>query len=385
MLAAMLQHPAMTASCAAAGALVCCLAIFLARPAVAQQPWGNLDILDVSVAPGTSGSANWHASESFSGVVLGTPVFLVRGASPGPTLCLTAGVHGDELNGVEIVRRVAESVSADPQALSGTLIGVPIVNLHGFRRSSRYLPDRRDLNRYFPGRERGSSASRIAYNFFDDVVQHCDFLVDLHTGSFHRTNVPHVRADLEVPATFELAKDFGTSIIVRSVGSAGTLRRAATEAGIPAITYESGEPMRFELADVDRGVKGIYNLMRAREMWPGRPGREKPEVMRRSHWVRCNDGGILISRVELGDRVTTGQILGTVTDPLSNEVAEVKAPHPGVVIGQAMNQVVMPGFAVFHLGITDTSKVAIPISDEDWAIEAVEETSREADESPEEE
>jgi predicted deacylase len=370
------------------------LAILLAAasPAAAAglmgppRPWGELQYLDAVVQPGESRQASWGVSESFAGVVAATPILIVRGTEPGPTLCVTAGIHGDELNGIEIVRRLLESV--DAEALHGTVIGVPIVNLHGFRRSSRYLPDRRDLNRYFPGRQRGSSASRIADAFFRDVVLGCEMLVDMHTGSFHRTNLPHVRANLSEPDVFEMALGFSNTTIVHSLGTPGTLRRAATEAGIPAITFEAGEPMRFQIDDVKRGVDGIRNLMRSQGMLKKRWLGGEPQIYRRSHWVRCNDGGILISEVELGDRVETGQLLGTVTDPLTNERALLLAPHDGTVIGMAVNQVVMPGFAAFHLGVHAGASLPEgdpePGDEEDWAIESVEENLSDADERPEE-
>ncbi|MBW2494542.1 MAG: succinylglutamate desuccinylase/aspartoacylase family protein [Deltaproteobacteria bacterium] len=347
-----------------------------------QERWEGLPLLDVVVRPGESRRATLAVSESFVGAVLDTPVLVVRGMHPGPTLCLTAGIHGDELNGVEIVRRTLQRLNA--QELRGTVIGVPIVNLHGFRRSSRYLPDRRDLNRYFPGRSRGSSASRIAYSFFESVIRSCDNLVDLHTGSFHRTNLPHLRANLEIPETLELARGFGSTIVVHSFGTQGTLRRAATDAGIPAITYEAGEPMRFVQSDVERGLEGIRDLMGAIGMLKPRRRAREPQVFNRSHWVRSDDGGILISQVELGERVEIGALLGTVTDPLSNEKSELRAPHLGTVIGMALNQVVMPGFAAFHLGIRVGEDPPLPQPDEDWAIEAVEDTAMENDERPEE-
>lgn len=371
-----------------AAASACLVAVLLLPGAGAAQapepvvePWYELAFLGVVVHPGESRRVTWAISESFAGAVLDTPVFVVRGTAPGPTLCLTAGIHGDELNGIEIVRRSLESV--DPQSLHGTLVGVPIVNLHGFRRSSRYLPDRRDLNRYFPGRPGGSSAARIAHAFFEAVVRSCDSLVDLHTGSFHRANMPHVRANLDDPNAFEMAQAFGTSIIVHSLGTAGTLRRAATESGIPAITYEAGEPMRFKLDDVERGTQGIRNLLRGRGMIDAGRRRRALEVFRRSHWVRSDDGGILISEVELGDRVETGDLLGTVTDPLSNDRAELHAPHAGTVIGMALNQVVIPGFAAFHLGMREEDLAVPPGEERDWTVEAVEDTVGEGDERPE--
>ena len=192
-------------------------------------------------------------------------------ASPGPTLCLTAGIHGDELNGIEVVRRILQEI--DPSQLHGMVIGVPIVNLHGFRQASRYLPDRRDLNRHFPGRANGSAASRIAHSFFEQVIVHCEALVDLHTGSFHRSNVPQVRADLTDSGAFELAKAFGSGVVVHAVGEPGTLRRAAGDVGIPAISYEAGEPMRFQPVEVEEGVRGVLELLARKGMLASRPRR----------------------------------------------------------------------------------------------------------------
>jgi predicted deacylase len=358
------------------------LLVDVASASETPEPWSELALLDVVVRPGETGRATWRVSESFVGVVLDAPVFVARGTQPGPTLCITAGIHGDELNGVEIVRRVLEAT--DATELRGTLLGVPIVNLHGFRRSSRYLPDRRDLNRYFPGRAGGSTASRIAGAFFEDVVRACDYLVDLHTGSFHRRNLPQVRANLEIPEVAELARGFGNTLVVHSLGTDHTLRRAAVEAGIPSITYEAGEPMRFDVADVEHGVEGIRSLMRAKRMLPKSWRRSESEVFRRSHWVRCNEGGILIAQVELGDHVAPGEVLGTITDPLRNDKVELRAPHAGTVIGMAMNQVVLPGFAAFHLGIGDSDEVTVPLDADDWVVEALEDTVGESDERPEE-
>jgi len=264
-------------------------------------------------------------------------------------------VHGDELNGVEIVRQVFEHQT--PNELSGMLVGIPVVNLHGFRRSSRYLPDRRDLNRYFPGNPEGSSAARIANNVFEQVIRYCDTLVDLHTGSFHRSNLPQIRANLHATRSKELARAFGTGVVVHSVGALGTLRRSATDRGITAITYEAGEPLRFHEREIRRGVEGMRKLITSLEMG-GKPS-DKPSKKQRlffdSRWVRVNDGGIFINRRTLGDTVANGDVLGTVTDPISNERTEIVAPAGGRIIGMAFSQVVIPGFAAFHIGVETPS------------------------------
>ena len=278
------------------------------------------------------------------------PVLAIRGERAGPVVCMTAGIHGDELNGIEIVRQIFEHVS--PSQLSGMLVGVPVANLHGFRRGSRYLPDRRDLNRYFPGHPAGSSASRIASALFEGVVRHCDAVVDFHTGSFYRTNLPHLRANLLDPQVLELAQAFGIGVAVHSEGMLGTLRRASTDVGIPAITYEAGEPKRFQAREIDRGVEGMRSLLRRMGVLNGNaPPPSPPRLYYQSRWVRVNDGGIFITDRELGERIGSGDVLGTVTDPVSNERTRLIAPVSGRILGMAVSQVVIPGFAAFHIGV----------------------------------
>ena len=328
-----------------------------------------LALLNAEIAPGTYEQLPWTATELFEGVPVSTPVLVVNGKLPGPTLCLTAAVHGDELNGIEMVRRIMHDL--DPQKLSGAVLGVPIVNLQGFRRSSRYLPDRRDLNRYFPGNPSGSAAARIAYSFFVEVVLHCDALIDLHTGSFERTNLPQLRADLRNPDVVTLTQGFGATVILHSSPAEGTLRYAATAAGIPAVTLEAGGPSQLELKEVKHGVKGIETLLhtlgmvRKMRLW----GDPEP-VYYRSTWVRANRGGILLADVSLGSTVRQGDLLGTITDPMNNATARLYSPYSGRIIGMARNQVVMPGFAVFHVGIqtaetpADESGADDPLADE---------------------
>lgn len=309
-----------------------------------------MEFLGSVIPPATVQRLSWSATELFEGVPVTTPVLVVNGAEPGPTLCLTAAVHGDELNGIEMVRRVMHDIT--PDKLSGAVIGIPIVNVQGFRRGSRYLPDRRDLNRYFPGNPDGSAAARIAHSFFVNVVAYCDALVDLHTGSFERANLPQIRADLRNPDVVTLTQGFGSMVILHSRPAVGTLRHAATEAGIPAVTLEAGGPSELELNDVKLGVKGIETLLNTLGMVKRRRLWSDPEpVYYRSSWVRADNGGILLSQVSLGSTVRKGDVLGTITDPMNNARSEVHSPYSGRIIGMARNQVVMPGFAAFHVGI----------------------------------
>ncbi len=319
----------------------------------APPPWGPIELLDDSVAPGQMRRLNLVVSSSLEGVDVDTPVFVHRGVGPGPTLCVTAGIHGDEVNGVEIVRRVVAQVRADE--IQGTLISVPIVNVSAVRRGSRYLPDRRDLNRYFPGHPHGSAASRIANRFFENVIRHCEALVDIHTASLHRKNLHQLRADLRLPQVLSLARGLGSEIVVHNTGRRGTLRAAAVEAGIAAVTIEGGEPARLSIAEVERSVRSIERLLVHLGMSHQSPTHLSPlqEFYDRAPWIRAAEGGILVSQVQVGQRVVEGQELGTITDPLSSHQTRIVSPYRGRIIGVAFDQLVMPGFATFHIAVSE--------------------------------
>lgn len=314
-------------------------------------------ILGVEVLPGSRRQLGWDSRYHFAGLSTPTPVLVAHGRREGPTLCLTAALHGDELNGIEIVRRVLHGL--DPEELRGTVIGVPIVNLMGFQRNSRYLPDRRDLNRAFPGSTTGSLAARTAHSLFEQVIRHCDRLVDLHTGSFHRTNLVQLRANLRDPEILQMTRGFGAIAVLHSSGIKGSLRRAATDIGIPSVTLEIGEPMRLQAKQVETGVKGIQSLMDQMGMVASSWRWSTPQpVYYRSQWVRANQGGILFSLVKLGDQVNKGRLLATITDPVTNERSIIEAPFAGQILGMAVNQVVMPGFAAFRIGVPTSGKKA---------------------------
>ena len=319
-------------------------------PATEGEPWGSIEVLGAEIAPGETRELVLDATQSYAGAAIPTSVVVIRGTSRGSTLCLTGGIHGDELNGIEVVRQVVGAL--DAARLAGMVIAVPIVNVHGFQSSSRYLPDRRDLNRYFPGHDQGSSASRIAHALFASVIRHCSALVDLHSGSFHRTNLPQIRGDLLNRRVEWLARGFGAEVLVHNVGREGTLRRAATDAAVPAITYEAGEPMRLQRHEIRRGVRGIQNLMAWLRMYAyDRSGAEEPSIYYRSHWLRANDGGILVSDVEPGDRVESGQQLGIISDPVRKVRSVIVAPFRGRVIGMTLAPMMIPGYAAYYLGV----------------------------------
>lgn len=323
-----------------------------------------IDLLGETIPPGSMRRLLWSGGQSFDGSSDQTPVLVINGTARGPTLCLTGAIHGDELNGIEIVRRVTQDL--EPARIRGAVIGIPIVNLQGFRRGSRYLPDRRDLNRHFPGNPNGSAASRIAWSLFDGIIRHCDGLVDVHTGSLSRTNLPQLRADLHDEKVRDFVQGFGGMLVLHNPGRAGTLRYAAARAGIPAVTLEAGEPGRLQSAQVREGTAGIVRLLDAMKI-VNRVNllSEARPVYYQSKWVRADHGGILFSLVRLGQIVEAGDVLGTVTDPISNEQNLIYTPVDGRVIGMALNQMVMPGFATFNLGIAasavpDDSLTAAP-------------------------
>ncbi len=309
-----------------------------------------LELLNSKILPGTSTRLAWNPETSFSGLSLSTPVLVLHGAEPGPVLCLTAAVHGDELNGIEVVRTVMYDV--DPEKLAGSIIGVPIVNLQGFQRNTRFMSDRRDLNRFFPGNANGSLASRVAHSLFTNIITKCDLLVDIHTGSFKRTNLAQVRADMSDPEVVKFTEGFDEMVVVHSTGRNGMLRYEAKEIGVKSVTFELGESSFLQKEQVDAGVNGIFGLLKKQEMYSKRFDWGSPSpVYFDSKWLRVSDAGILFSEVELGDRVKEGELLGTVTDPITNESFDVSSTINGMIIGMAINQVVMPGFAAYHIGI----------------------------------
>jgi uncharacterized protein len=358
-----------------------------AEPAAASagaetlKPKGRLRLLGAEVAPGATKRLSWTSGAAIEGFVVPVPVIVMNGRGPGPVLCLTAALHGDELNGIEVVRRVLDEI--DIEELNGAVIGVPIVNIQGFYRGTRYLPDRRDLNRYFPGNPKGSSATRMAHSMFTEVISHCSALIDLHTGSLNRTNLPQVRADLRSPQVTRMTQAFGATVVLHGAGDKGSLRRAANEAGIPAVTFEMGEPMRVQQEQVEHGAKAIETLMYALGMTKQRRYWGDPEpVYYASKWVRVDNGGILFSDVALGERVSEGELLGVVTDPISNQQHRIYAPTGGRILGMALNQVVLPGFAAYRIG-TKTSKSAITRESEEETAEDSAEATDEDDASEE--
>jgi predicted deacylase len=285
-----------------------------------------------------------------SGTPVTLPVVVLHGSDDGPTVWISAAVHGDELCGVEIVRQVVEAL--DPRSMSGTVLAVPVVNVHGFNSGERYLPDRRDLNRSFPGSARGSLAARIAHLLMTEVVSRCSVGVDLHTGSDHRINLPQIRADLDDPYTLELAQTFGAPIAVHSRTRDGSLRQAATEAGATVLLYEGGEALRFDPAAIAAGRDGTRRILSKLGIIPIADPSQQTQLSRRSKWVRASRSGILHLEAGLGTRVAHGGTIATIVDPFGKRLSRVTARGDGLIIGHTQHPLVNQGDAVAHIAET---------------------------------
>jgi len=301
------------------------------------------------VEPGTRARLEIPVARLPTQTWLSLPLEVVNGISEGPRLWISAAVHGDELNGVEIVRQVLGKV--EPGKIRGALLAVPIVNVYGFINQSRYLPDRRDLNRSFPGSDTGSLASRLAHLFMTEVVRHCTHGIDLHTGSNHRSNLPQVRADLRDVETRRCAKAFAAPVMMHAQTRDGSLREAATRLGKQVLMYEAGEPLRFDMSAVSLGVRGILRVMAALGMRTRSSRKAVPPSteVAKSTWVRARRSGILRVDVNLGDRVAKKQALGTITDVFGENAITVRAPIDGLIIGYTNNPLVNQGDGILHL------------------------------------
>jgi len=278
------------------------------------------------------------------------PVYVVHGKKPGPVLFLSGAIHGDEINGVEIIRRILNMKSIN--RLQGTLVAVPVVNIFGFISQTRYLPDRRDLNRSFPGSEKGSLAGRIANLFLSEIVSRCTHGIDLHTAAVHRDNFPQIRAVLDDPEIDRMAMAFGSPVIINTTLSQGTLRNAAATLGIPVIVYEAGEALRFNEMAIRAGVKGVIATMRELSMFAKVKSSKKkitPFVAHSSYWVRAPKSGILRASRALGEQVDSGEQLGVISDPFGVEEEIVSATTKGIIIGRTNIPLVTEGEALFHI------------------------------------
>ncbi len=320
----------------------------------------TIAINGTSVAAGNRTTIDLPVGQLYTHAPMNMPVHVVNGKHTGPILFVSAAIHGDEIIGVEIIRRLLRLPAL--KRLRGSLIAVPIVNIHGFISHSRYLPDRRDLNRSFPGSERGSLAGRLANLFMEEIVSASTHGIDLHTGALHRSNLPQIRANLDDAETERLARAFGVPVLLNSQLRDGSLREAAAEAGIPMLLYEAGEALRFDELAIRAGVSGIVSVMRLLEMLPPSKRRNKslpdPMVARASSWVRAPQSGILRASIGLGTHVHKDDTLGVISDPFGENEYPVVAPFTGVTIGRLNLPLVNEGDALFHIARFDKPRTA---------------------------
>lgn len=323
-----------------------------------------ITIGDVTVSPGEHANVNLPIADLYTATSLFMPLQIHCGRSAGPIMFLSAAVHGDELNGVEIIRRLLRRKVF--KSLKGTLLAVPVVNVHGFINQSRYLPDRRDLNRSFPGSASGSIASRLANTFLEQIVSKAEFGIDLHTGAVDRSNLPQIRGNMDDAKTLELAQAFGAPVVINSNLLDGSLRASAASMGMPMLIYEAGEARRFDEVSIRAGVRGVLNVMRTVGMLPDvKKARPSDSVVARyTRWLRAPESGIVCDKVTLGSRVLKGQRLAVISDPLGTEEVELKAPFDGIVIGCSNLPLAYEGEALFHVAaFKDVAEVESLVED----------------------
>ncbi|MCP1314169.1 succinylglutamate desuccinylase/aspartoacylase family protein [Halomonas sp. 707D7] len=308
-----------------------------------------------TLQPGQRQQIDVPVARLYTHTPLHISIEVVHGRKPGPVMLVCGGIHGDEINGVEIVRRLLRSRSIN--SLRGTLIAVPVVNVFGFLQHTRYLPDRRDLNRCFPGSDNGSLGGRIAALLREEIVDHATHIIDLHTGAIHRTNLPQIRAQLEPGSeTARMADAFGAPVILNAELREGSLRHYAQNRGIPVLTYEAGEALRFDEWAIAPGVRGILRVMRRLGMLSGEQRRRLPapaELANGSSWARAPIDGILRPMVRLGARVAKGEVLGKVADPFGNDEGDIRAMADGIVIGMSRLPLANEGEALYHIARFD--------------------------------
>lgn len=295
----------------------------------------------------------------FYGTPTSLTVHVIRGKRAGPIVFISAAIHGDELNGIEIIRRLKQIHLLDK--LKGTLILVPVVNIYGTMNLTRYLPDRRDLNRNFPGSSKGSLASRVAKTFLDEIVSKCDLGIDLHTASIHKDNLPQVRTNIENEYTLRLALAFEAPVVLHSTLRDGSLRAVAQDKGVPILLYEAGEALRFDEKSIKIGVKGIINVLRANEMLPKVTRKshrvKKTSISKSSTWIRAQESGMIQTIKNLGDAVQKGEVIARIHEMYENQGFDVLAPFAGIIIGKTQIPLIHEGDAIFHIAAFDDLKI----------------------------
>ena len=321
------------------------------------QP-GPFSIGDRTIPPGTMDHVAIPIAPLYTQTSMDLAVVVVHGHKPGCRLWVSAGIHGDEILGIHIIRRLLGKL--DPATLVGTVVAVPFVNSFGLVQQTRYLPDRRDLNRSFPGSKKGSLTARLAHAFMHEIVARCTHGIDLHTAGLHRDNLPQVRANLDHPATRRMAEAFGAPIMIHANLRDGSLREEATSRGIPTLLYEAGEALRYHGGVVRAGLDGVLRVMKSLGMIEKAPAPHDTLVSRASSWARAPRSGFIIQHTDLGKRVKEGDRLATIHTHIHHQFfkktrAVVRAPHDGLIVGISRIPVVYVGDPVVHIATVGAS------------------------------
>jgi len=329
----------------------------------------DLPIGEHLIKPGETRQLEIPVAKLYTDTDVFIPVHVIRSKKPGPVVFVSAAVHGDELNGVEIVRRLIQSKTLKISA--GSLILIPMVNVYGVLNQSRYMPDRRDLNRSFPGSTKGSLAGRVAHIFLEEIIKHCDYGIDLHTGAIHRSNLPQIRADLSDPETERLAMEFGASVVLNANLRDGSLRHTSIESGTRILLYEAGQALRFDELSIRVGVRGVLNVIAKLGLIKSRRKHKvfEPYIANDSAWVRANSSGIVRDLKKLGDRVIKGDALAEIGGPFGDVIDTTIATKAGIIIGKQNIPLAQEGDALYHIAFFEEADAVVAEN-----IEAMHET-----------
>lgn len=324
-----------------------------------------ITVAGTRIKPGQQTTVQVPVARLYTHTEMAMPVHVVHGRQDGPRLFVCGAIHGDEIIGTEIVRRLIKLKKI--KKLRGTLIAVPVVNAYAFVQHSRYSPDRRDLNRFFPGSKKGSLTSQLADTFMEEIVRGSQYGVDLHAGSNHRANLPQIRADIEDPETLRLARAFRVPVVINAATRDGSLRHAAAEEGVRCLLYEAGEALRFDEVAISAGVRGVLGVMAAVGMLQAarrrKPGID-PLIADSTSWVRAPASGILHMAFPLGGKVATNARIGAIADPFGAQETDIRSPVSGMVVGRLNLPLVHEGDAVIHIAHLDRLKGIEPTIEE---------------------
>lgn len=308
-------------------------------------------ILGKEILPGKGAQLNLDVARLHTRTPILVPVIVERAKEDGPTVLLMAGLHGDEINGIEIVRRFLRKKLHKPT--KGTIICLPVFNIFGFLNVKRELPDGRDLNRSFPGSAKGSLASQFAYHFMKEIAPHCDYIIDFHTGASQRNNFPQIRCVMSDPESMELARVFNPPFIINSSLISKTIRESMIKMKKKILLFEGGMANSIEEMVVEEGLNGTKRLIAHLGMRNYKIDTSKerePVVLKESRWLRAPNSGMFQALVKNGTPVDRGTILAVVTDPYGNFEKKIKSPISGYVICANESPVVFKGDAIIHIG-----------------------------------